>query len=241
MKANYSIVLPCFNESETIQELFSGYEKTVTALPELEVIFVNNGSTDNSSSIFWDETSKPNREWAKVITIEKNIGYGHGIIQGLKHCSGEFIGWTHADSQYSPEIIVEGFNQLTSAKNPHKTIVQGKRYGRPWLDVFFTAGMSIYTKLLLHESLIDINAQPKMFHRSFLSELDNAPNDFSLDLYFLYQANSRKLETVRYPVHFGKRIHGIAKGGGGGLPLKYKLSKRTFSFINRLRKELKNQ
>jgi len=89
--------------------------------------------------------------------------------------------------------------------------------------------------------LPDINAQPKMFTKDFYNQIkDQAPLDFSLDLYFYYMAakNNFKIETI--PVYFGKRIHGEAKGGGS-LKTKFKLSIRTIAFITDLRKKLKQK
>ena len=85
--------------------------------------------------------------------------------------------------------------------------------------------------------LSDINGQPKMFHRSFLEKITNAPDDFSLDLYFLYQARVNGYEILEEPVHYGKRLHGEAKGGGS-LIGKWKLIKRTWTYMNELKKKL---
>ena len=85
--------------------------------------------------------------------------------------------------------------------------------------------------------LNDINAQPKIFHRSFLERMDDAPDDFSLDLYLLYQAKANGFNILEYPVYFGKRLHGQAKGGGSLLG-KWKLIKRTWYYMNELKQKL---
>ena len=85
--------------------------------------------------------------------------------------------------------------------------------------------------------LTDINAQPKMFHRSFVEKLTNAPNDFSLDLYILFQARNNGYEILEYPVHFGNRIYGESKGGGT-LRGKWELIKRTLVYMNKLKEKL---
>ena len=97
--------------------------------------------------------------------------------------------------------------------------------------------MSLLSTLLLRVSLSDVNAQPKMFHRNFLEQLKDAPMDFSLDLYLLYQARTNSHLILEHPVHFGKRLHGEAKGGGS-LIGKWKLILRTWKYILRLKREL---
>ena len=66
---------------------------------------------------------------------------------------------------------------------------------RSILDVFFTNGMSMLVGLLFKYKLSDINAQPKIFHRNFLSLLSNPPVDFSLDLYLLLTAKTNNYKT----------------------------------------------
>lgn len=56
--------------------------------------------------------------------------------------------------------------------------------------------MSIYETILLRTKLVDINAQPNLFHRSFYDSLTDAPKDFSLDLYFLYMAQKKNRKSI---------------------------------------------
>ena len=91
---------------------------------------------------------------------------------------------------------------------------------------------------LLKVRLNDINAQPKIFHRSFYDKFlkDRSPKDFSLDLFALYEAKTNNYEIISFPVHFKKREFGVAKGGGGSLINRWNLVKRTFRYIYRLKK-----
>jgi hypothetical protein len=83
--------------------------------------------------------------------------------------------------------------------------------------------------------LDDINAQPKLFSRDFYESVrDAAPHDFSLDLYWLYKARKLGYKIESCPVYFRSRRFGEAKGGGGGLAQKWKLTKRTLAYIHAL-------
>ena len=119
-------------------------------------------------------------------------------------------------------------------KNYKQCVLKGKRKGRSLFDWFFTFSMSIISSVLLGRCLSDINAQPKMFHRSFLKKLKNHPKDFSLDLFFLYQAKSNAMKIIEHPVYFGNRLYGESKGGGtiGG---KLKLVVRTWDYMLQLK------
>jgi len=200
---NFSLVIPCFNEANNLPILIEKCKK-VLENKDNEIVLVDNGSTDNSESILKAYLNiYPN---LKIVKIENNIGYGNGILKGLKAAKGTFLGWTHADLQTNPEDALKGLEFL---KNDH-TFVKGRRYGRPLFDRIFTVFMSIFETILLGKRLSDINAQPTIFSRKFFETWENPPNDFSLDLFAYYFAKKNKLSIVRFPVFFGKRLHGIS-------------------------------
>ena len=82
--------------------------------------------------------------------------------------------------QTDPADILEGL-KFFDADNQN-LFVKGKRYGRPYMDVVFTIGMSIFETLFLRKPC-DINAQPTIFPREFFEDWQDPPTDFSLDLY----------------------------------------------------------
>lgn len=235
----FSIVLPCYNEAETLPTLFARFQEAIGALSDIEVIFVNNGSKDNSAAVMLHEMSLPGRGFTRSVTVEMNQGYGYGILAGLRVAQGEYVGWTHADSQYDPKIVIDGFQALVSAVNPARSFLQGRRSGRGPIDVFFTAGMTALASLMLGTVVRDINAQPKLFPREFLGLMKQPPYDFSLDLYALYLARRHGYQIVTLPVVFARRLHGEAKGGGS-LALKWKLTKRTLAFMWQLRRSIRS-
>ena len=133
--------------------------------------------------------------------------------------------------------VTKAYKDFVKHPEYPECILKGKRIGRNPLDAFFTAGMSVLSTILLREKLSDVNAQPKMFHRSFLGKLTEPPLDFSLDLYLLFQARLQGIPILEHPVHFGKRLHGEAKGGGT-LRGKWKLIRRTSGYMIKLKRDL---
>lgn len=232
-----SIILPCYNEGQNLPLIIERFEE-VRKGHSVELVMVNNGSTDDSAQILSEIfTTNPPPE-IKLVTVAKNIGYGHGILSGLHNASGEFLSWTHADLQTDLLDVIKGLHELKNTAEPKKTLLRGRRIGRPFFDNFFTWGMGVISTVALRTRLYDVNAQPKMFHRDLLKEMDHAPLDFSLDLYILFLTHKLGWKQIELPVHFGLRKHGEAKGGGT-LRGKYRLVKRTFSYIMKLRAKLK--
>lgn len=230
-----SIIVPCYNESKNIPLILEKFASVIKR-DDVEVILVNNGSTDNSQMVL-DELL-PKYLFSKVVKVEVNQGYGFGITSGLLEAKGEFIGYTHADMQTDPADPLKALEIIEKQPNPTKCYIKGDRKGRPLFDQFFTIGMSLFETLYLGMKLWDINAQPNIFHRSFFDSIkESCPKDFSLDLYLLYMAQKNGLDVIRFDVVFPMRIHGESSWNNG-LASKWKFIKRTIDFSVKLKKEL---
>jgi len=231
----YSIVVPCYNEENNIEPLISKFED-IASQGDFELVMVNNGSNDRTLDIITENVAT--KPFITLVDIPINEGYGNGILRGLEAARGELIGWTHADLQTDPLDVQKGFELLVSSQNQRKTYVKGYRKNRPFFDVVFTHGMSIFESILLRRKLFDINAQPNLFHRDFFLKIkDNAPNDFSLDLYFYYKALCQGMNVERFDVLFPDRIHGESSWNDGLLS-KYKFIKRTIKFSLELKRNM---
>jgi glycosyltransferase involved in cell wall biosynthesis len=235
-----SIVVPCYNEEKNLPLIFDRLRPLLTGRDDVEVILVNNGSTDGSAAVFAQEIEKTgaDRLAFRVCPVPVNRGYGYGIMSGVREARGEFIAWTHADMQTDPADVLAGWEKVRQELEPDRVFLKGRRIGRPLFDDLFTRGMAAVASVALGEWLFDINAQPKLFHRSFLTHLSSPPDDFALDVYALYQAKRQGLKVVEQEVHFGKRQFGEAKGGGT-LRGKVKLVKRTWAYLWVLRDRLR--
>lgn len=229
-----SIVVPCYNEAENIPLLLKRFGEVIKT-DDVEVVLVNNGSTDNSQDVL--DKLLPEYTFARTVLVPVNQGYGYGILQGLNAAQGDFIGWTHADMQTDPADVLKALEiiQQSSIKNIY---VKGNRKGRPLFDRFFTWGMGVFETLYFKTSMDDINAQPNIFPRSFYESWENPPYDFSLDLYAVYMANKAGLKLIRFPVLFPERIHGESKWNNEGMKSKWKFIKRTLQFSKELKHRL---
>lgn len=232
-----SIVVPCYNEAKNIPLILERFHKVITR-PDIEVVLVNNGSTDNSHDVL--QSLKKNYSFVKMVHVPKNKGYGFGILEGLKHCSGEYLGWTHADMQTDPYDPIKALEWIEKSGSRKDVFVKGLRKGRSIFDIFFTFGMSFFETLYLRHRLWDINAQPNIFHRSFFQKWKNPPDDFALDLYALYLAKHFHLSVYRFDVNFPPRIHGTSHWNTS-LLAKLKFIKRTLTFSHKLKKSLSDK
>lgn len=101
-----SIVIPLLNEDESLPELHAWIVKVVTEHQlTYEVIFVDDGSTDNSWEIIRQLSSKDNN--VKGIKFQRNYGKSGALNEGFKAAKGEVVFTMDADLQDSPDEIPE--------------------------------------------------------------------------------------------------------------------------------------
>ena len=229
----FSLVIPCYNEAANLPLLLERCRR-VAGEPGVEVILVDNGSTDDSPGVLAELL--PRYPGCRSVRVIQNQGYGFGILAGLAAAEGDILGWTHADMQTDPHDALRGLALFEQHGGP--IFVKGRRHGRPLADVLFTVGMSAFETLLLRTPLWDINAQPTMFTRQFYALWRDAPHDFSLDLYAYFRARKAGLAVHRFPVRFGARAHGVSHWNVNWAA-KRKFIRRTVDFSLQLKSSLK--
>ncbi len=230
----YSLVIPCYNESKSIPRLVDNCIKLLKK-KKIEIILVDNGSTDNSFKILTNLSKK--NKLIKIIKIKKNKGYGYGILKGLRCSTGDIIGWTHADLQTD---LLDYIRAIKFFKDKNdKIFVKGKRQNRGFKDNFFTFGMSLLATILLSKTYWDINAQPTVFTKIFFNKWTKPPHDFSLDLYAYYFSNSENLIKHRINVYFKRRIYGFSSWNFN-FHSKIKLICNTIKYMILIRKRYRN-
>ena len=231
----FSLVIPCYNEAKGLAQLVARCEEIFSG-HDVEVILVDNGSTDESPAVF--SRLLAGKTQLRSVRVPVNQGYGHGILEGLRAARSPILGWTHADLQTDPKDALRGLALFQAAPDPQRLFVKGKRMARPPFDAVFTIGMACFETVLLRTPLWDINAQPTMFGRDFFQQWKSPPKDFSLDLYAYYMAKRSGLAVRRFPVHFGKRLHGLSRWNISP-SAKVKFIKRTLGYSMSLARNLK--
>jgi len=102
----YSIVIPIYNEEETLHALIDALNQTISKFDGItEVIFVNDGSKDNSAKLL-REANKQNSNF-KVINLSRNFGHQIAVTAGLDYAEGDAVVIMDADLQDPPEVILD--------------------------------------------------------------------------------------------------------------------------------------
>lgn len=104
MYKSLSVITPCFNEQEVIEETYKRLKQVLSSLPLVsEIIFINDGSSDRTLAIL-DDLSKKDSS-VKLISFSKNFGHQAAVTAGINHCTTDLAVIIDADLQDPPEVI----------------------------------------------------------------------------------------------------------------------------------------
>lgn len=132
-----SIIVPCFNEEESLQLFYAEMEKIKFQLNDhFEYIFVNDGSKDRTLAILRELNQKNNS--VRYLSFSRNFGKEAALYAGLKHATGDLVTVMDADLQDPPELLLTMKSMLE--KNPDLDCVGTRRTtrdGEPPIRSFF--------------------------------------------------------------------------------------------------------
>jgi len=228
-----TIVIPCFNEKDSLPVLI---ENLLKLNKDIDFLIIENGSTDGSKSylkkIENDLTSN-----IKILYLNKNEGYGHGVQKGLQSIDNStYIGWIHGDLQFEFEKINHIVDKLKIfSDNEILLFYKGIRNGRSYSERFFSYYMGVLGTYILKMKLYEINAQPTIFSKELVEKLDHPPKDFRFDTYVYWIAMRNNYKIIRGKFNFPKRKYGNSKWNFG-LKSKLKFSKLLINYFYELKK-----
>ena len=130
-----SIVVPCFNEDESVGIFLEEIQKTLKDY-NFEVIYVNDGSSDNTLKYIKELASKNSN--VKYISFSRNFGKESAIFAGLKYASGDYICLMDADLQHPPKLIPEMLEAVLDESYDVAAARRVSRKGEPKIKSFFS-------------------------------------------------------------------------------------------------------
>ncbi len=175
-----SVVIPCFNEQRTIEQVI----RAVRAAPiqNLEIIVVDDCSTDGTATLL-REKIEPMAD--RVIYQPRNLGKGAALRAGFAAASGEIILVQDADLEYDPQ---EYPNLLEPIFSGNADAVFGSRFmgGRPHRVLYFwhmvgNKALTLLSNIFTNLNLTDLETGYKAFRSSLLQSLDLRENRFGFE------------------------------------------------------------
>lgn len=149
----FSVVIPIYNEQDLIEELCSRLKSTFEKLEQgikIEVIFVNDGSSDNSLALL--KSQKENYSNFKILNLSRNFGHQIAITAGCQHSKGDYVAVIDADLQDPPECLID---MLNKAKEGYD-VVYGQRVSRDGESSFKLWTASLFYRFLKFITKVDL-------------------------------------------------------------------------------------
>lgn len=213
MSQKLSIIIPVFNEEKTVGAVL----ERLLAVPfsgwTVEIIAVNDGSSDNSASVLNNYNYSPR---IKIINLPKNSGKGSAVKAGLDVCAGDYAVIQDADLECKPEEIPLLLEPLKNFSYDTKIAIMGSRElegSRDHKSQFMPRFGSVFiTKLinfLYGTSLTDTLMGYKMFPKATFGYFD--AGGFEAEMLFLVNLLEEGYQIVEIPVSYTPRTTGEGK------------------------------
>src|SRR5438309_800622 len=211
-----SLVIPCYNEEESLPELAGQLDAVVLSLSqaghEVEAIFVDDGSRDQTPEILRAMTAT--RPYAKVIRFARNFGQTAAMSAGFEAARHDVIVPLDADLQNDPADIPKLLAKLDEGFD----VVSGWRRDRK--DTFVTRKIPSWTanRLISRISgvrLHDYGCTLKAYRRSVIAGVHLYGEMHRFIPIYAAQQGARVTEVV---VNHRPRVHGTTKYGLGRVP-----------------------
>lgn len=139
-----SIVIPVYNEEETLPELYKRLSKLGQSLNrEYEIILANDGSSDDSWAVIQELSEKDSH--FKGVCLSRNFGHQVCLTAGLEHATGDLIVMMDADLQDPPELIPKMIRAHEKGGFDVVYAVREERKGETWFKKF---SASLYYRIL---------------------------------------------------------------------------------------------
>jgi polyisoprenyl-phosphate glycosyltransferase len=208
MPPDYSIIVPAYNEENTLGEFYVRLAKVLQSLDGgSEIIFVNDGSTDETEKILQQFHQSDSR--VRILHLSRNFGHQIAITAGIDSAQGRACLVMDADLQDPPEVIPE----MVRLWHTGFEVVYGLRKKRLGESRFKLATASIFYKALKHLAHIEIPQNVgdfRLLDRKVVDALKKLPerNRFVRGLVswvgfrqtdLLYERDARFAGETKYP------------------------------------------
>jgi len=197
-----SMVIPCFNEEEsiagTIRELDTSLKRSGK---EYEIIVVDDGSTDGSADI----VSELDIKSLVLFKNENNLGYGASLKVGIKNSRFEWVGTCDADGTYPVDIIPEllkemdGHNMVVGSRTGKNVKIPLMRRPAKWI-------LNKLANYLTEVKIPDINSGLRIFRKQdCLKFIKILPNNFSFSTTITLSMLTNAMSVKFIPIDYNKR------------------------------------
>ena len=166
-----SIIVPCYNEQEAIPIFYEAITRTAAELTQarLEVLFVNDGSKDESLSEMKKLAEQDDR--IKYVSFSRNFGKEAAMYAGLSYADGDYVAIMDVDLQDPPALLPKMYQIITTEDYDCVATRRVTRKGEPPIRSFFARRFYALMHRLSKTDIVDGARDYRLMTRQFVDEL----------------------------------------------------------------------
>ena len=198
-----SVLIPVYNEKRTVERLL---RQVRTALPEAQVIVVDDGSCDGSQEIV---RSLEEDLGIEIVLLANNSGKGAAVREALSHAQRDWVVIQDADLEYDPQDLLK---MLATALAEPESVVYGSRYlnraadcQASWLNVSAVKILALWAGLLYGRVLSDPHTCYKLLPTRVMQELNLQSRGFELCAEINGKLLRRRVPIIELPISYHAR------------------------------------
>ena len=180
-----SIIVPCYNEEQTVELFYTEVEKMVQYMPDIQTdyLFVDDGSTDRTLEKVKELHVRDKR--VKYISFSRNFGKEAAMYAGLSYASGDYVTIMDADLQDPPRLLPEMMHYIKEEGYDSVATRRVTRKGEPKIRSFFARRFYHLIKKISETEIVDGARDYRLMTRQFVNSLLELEeyNRFSKGLY----------------------------------------------------------
>ncbi|MFH1262393.1 MAG: glycosyltransferase family 2 protein [Pseudomonadota bacterium] len=208
-----SIIVPAFNEELQIRQVTENLlhlRPTIireSGLDDVEIIVVDDGSTDRTGEILSEITSHAPGS-LRVVTHETNSGYGAALKTGFREATGEFVSFMDADGTVDPGSFAAMYKAL---RESDADLVVGKRFGgkqaseMPIVREIGNRFFALFLSFLAGARVRDTASGMRLFKRTVVPLLYALPDGLHFTPAMSTKLLHEKLKIVEVPIPYAER------------------------------------
>jgi glycosyltransferase involved in cell wall biosynthesis len=202
-----SVIMPVFNEQETLREILQQVRAVELAGIEKEILVVDDGSTDGSREILAEEAETAD---LRVFYHDKNRGKGAAVRTAIEHAAGDMILIQDADLEYDPRDYPTLLQPIVEGR---VTVVYGSRFLGPRKAMLFwhmlgNKLLTLTTNILYNAILSDMETCYKCFRADVVKDIPLRAKRFEFEPEVTAKVLKRGHRIFEVPIsYYGREYH----------------------------------